>query len=199
MASEVEIANRALTKLGAARIISFGDDNKQARSISSMFDIVRDSELRAHIWSFSVKRVALPALVSTPDWGYDLQYEVPSDYLRLLQVNDFYNGPSLDDYRNAATADYVLEGRKILTNFGAPLKVRYIARVEDTTMWDTNFVEAFACKLAFELAEDLTQSNQKKDTAYNEYKIAIMTAVRSASIEQPAQDLPDNSWLLSRL
>jgi hypothetical protein len=66
-------------------------------------------------------------------------------------------------------------------------------------MWDTNFVEAFACKLAFELAEDLTQSNQKKGTAFDEYKLAIMTAVRSSSIEQPAQDLPDNSWLLSRL
>lgn len=199
MASQVEIANRALTKLGAARIISFGDDNKQARAISSMWDIVRDSELRAHIWSFSVKRTALPALVSTPDWGYEYEYQVPGDYLRLLQVNDVYNGPSMDDYRNGATADYVLEGRKILTDFGAPLKIRYIARMEDTTMWDTNFVEAFACKLAFELAEDLTQSNQKKGTAFDEYKMSLMTAVRAASIEQPAQDLPDNSWLLSRL
>lgn len=199
MASQVEIANRALTKLGAARIISFGDDNKQARAIQSMFDIVRDSELRSHIWSFSVKRTSLAALTSTPDWGYEYEYELPSDYLRLLQVNEMYNGPSMDDYRNAATADYVLEGKKILTNFGAPLKIRYIARVVDTTMWDATFTEAFACKLAMELAEDLTQSNQKRDLAGQEYKFALMQAVRSSAIEQPAQDLPDNSWLLSRL
>jgi hypothetical protein len=72
MTSQVDIANRALTKLGAARIISFGDDNKQARAVSSMFDIVRDAELRSHIWSFSVKRASLPALLSTPDWGFEL-------------------------------------------------------------------------------------------------------------------------------
>ena len=199
MASQVEIANRALTKLGAARIISFGDDNKQARAIQSMFDIVRDSELRSHIWSFSVKRTSLAALTSTPAWGFEYEYELPSDYLRLLQVDEMYNGPSMDDYRNAATADYVLEGKKILTNFGAPLKIRYIARVVDTTMWDATFTEAFACKLAMELAEDLTQSNQKRDLAGQEYKFALMQAVRSSAIEQPAQDMPDNSWLLSRL
>lgn len=199
MASQVEIANRALTKLGAARIISFGDDNKQARAIQSMFDIVRDSELRSHIWSFSVKRTYLAALSTTPDWGFEYEYALPSDYLRLLQVDEFYNGPSMDDYRNGATADYVLEGRKILTNFGAPLKIRYIARQTDTTTWDATFVEAFACKLAMELAEDLTQSNQKRDLAQQEYRFALMQAVRSGAIEQPAQDLPDNSWLLSRL
>jgi len=119
MASQVEIANRALTKLGAARIISFDDDNKQARAVKSMFEIVRDAELRAHLWSFSVKRVSLAALSTTPTWGFDYEYQLPSDYLRLVQVNDVYPGPSLDDYRNASVAEYVVESRKILTNLRA--------------------------------------------------------------------------------
>jgi hypothetical protein len=144
MASQVEIANRALTKLGAARIISFDDDNKQARAINSMFGIVRDAELRAHLWSFTVKRTSLAALTTTPDWGYDYEYQLPSDYMRLLQVNDIYPGPSMEDYRNQAVAEYVVEGRKILTNLVAPLKIRYCARIEDTTQWDAAFVEAFA-------------------------------------------------------
>jgi hypothetical protein len=199
MTSQVDIANRALTKLGAARIISFGDDNKQARAVSSMFDIVRDAELRSHIWSFSVKRASLAALVSTPDWGYSFEYELPSDCLRLIQVNDVYNGPSMDDYRNAPTADYSLEGRKILTDFDSPLKIRYIARQTDTTQWDSLFVEALACRLAMELAEDLTQSNTKRELAQTEYVAALRSAIRASSIEQPAQDMPDNSWLLSRL
>ena len=199
MTSQVDIANRALTKLGAARIISFGDDNKQARAVSSMFDIVRDAELRSHIWSFSVKRASLAALVSTPDRGYSFEYERPSDCLRLIQVNDVYNGPSMDDYRNAPTADYSLEGRKILTDFDSPLKIRYIARQTDTTHWDSLFVEALACRLAMELAEDLTQSNTKRELAQTEYVAALRSAIRASSIEQPAQDMPDNSWLLSRL
>ena len=199
MTSQVNIANRALTKLGASRIISFGDDNKQSRAILSMFDIVRDAELRSHIWSFSVKRDSLPALTSTPAWGFSYEYQMPSDSLRLLMVNDIYNGPSMEDYRNQPVADYSLEGNKILANFAAPLKIRYVSRVTDTTQWDSMFVEAFACRLAMELAEDLTQSNTKRELAQNEYMAALRGAIRASSVEQPAQALPDNSWLLSRL
>lgn len=199
MASQVEIANRALTKLGAARIISFGDDNKQARAVQSMFAIVRDAELRAHVWSFAVKRASLAALVSTPDWGFEYEYELPSDCLRLLQVNDFFQGPSMDDYRNQSTAEYMLEGNKILTDYTAPLKIRYIKREQDTAQWDSTFVEAIACRLAAEMAEDLTQSNQKKDAAWKEYDQALMAAIRSGAVEQQHQDMPDDSWVLSRI
>ncbi len=191
MASQVEIANRALTKLGAARIISFDDDNKQARAVKSMFEIVRDSELRAHLWSFSVKRTSLAALTTTPTWGFDYEYQVPADYLRLVQVNDVYPGPSLDDYRNASVAEYVVESRKILTNLSAPLRIRYVARIEDTTQWDATFVEAIASRLAFEMCEDLTQSNTKKDSARQDYREALIAAIRSDGIEQPPQDQPN--------
>lgn len=199
MASQVDIANRALTKLGAARIISFGDDNKQARAVFSMFDIVRDAELRSHIWSFSVKRASLPQLTTTPDWGFKYEYQIPSDCLRILMVNDIYNGPDMSDYRNKPVAEYSLEGNKILTNIGAPLKLRYISRVEETTQWDSMFVEAFACRLAMEMCEDLTQSNTKRQLAQSEYTAMLRSAIRASSIEQPAQAMPDNSWMLSRL
>lgn len=199
MASSIEIANRALTKLGAARIISFGDDNKQARAVQSMFDIVRDSELRAHIWSFAIKRTSLAALSTTPDWGYTYEYQVPSDLVRILQVNDIYGGPSFEDYRNQSVAEYSLEGNKILTDFAAPLKIRYIARIEDTAQWDATFIEAFACRLAMEMAEDLTQSNTKRELAQREYDQALRMAIKSGGLETPPQALPDNTWVLSRL
>lgn len=199
MASSIEIANRALTKLGAARIISFGDDNKQARAVQSMFDIVRDAELRAHIWSFAIKRASLAALTSTPDWGYTYEYQVPSDLLRILQVNDVYNGPSFEDYRNQSVAEYALEGNKILTDFAAPLRIRYVARITDTAQWDSTFVEAFACRLAVEMAEDLTQSNTKRELAQREYDQSLLMAIKAGGLETPPQALPDNTWVLSRL
>jgi hypothetical protein len=114
-------------------------------------------------------------------------------------VNDVYGGPDMSDYRNAPTADYSLEGNKILTDIGSPLKLRYISRVQDTTQWDAMFVEAVACRLAMEMAEDLTQSNTKRELAQAEYTAMLRSAIRASSIEQPAQDMPDNSWLLSRI
>ena len=44
MSSQIEIANNALTLLGAARIISLGDDVKAARSITAMWNITLDAD-----------------------------------------------------------------------------------------------------------------------------------------------------------
>lgn len=199
MASQVEIANRALTKLGAARIISFGDDNKQSRAISSMFDHVYMSEMRTHVWSFTIKRTSLAALTTTPSWGYSYEYQLPADYLRLLQVDEIFTGVFLDDYVNTDTKEYAIEQGKILTDLGAPLKIKYCAKVEDTNLWDATFVEAIASRLAYELAEDLTQSNTKKADAMTDYQRSMSAAIRSNAIEVPPQMMADNTWIMSRI
>lgn len=199
MAGQVEIANRALTKIGEQRILSLSDDTEPARSIDSLWDIVRDAELRIRRWKFSILRNSMPALVSTPSWGYDYEYQLPADCLRVLQVNDIYPGVSLTNYRNADETQWRVEGRKILTDIGAPLKLRYISRIEDTGQWDAAFVEAFACRLAAEVCERLTQSNTKRELAWEEYKQAVGMAVRADAIEAAPEPMPDSEWVLARL
>lgn len=199
MSSQVEIANRALTKVGEARILSLGDDVEAARVVSAVWDSVRDSELRARNWNFSITRSSLAALVSTPDWGFSYEYQLPSDCLRVLQVGEYFPGASLTDYRSASDAEYQIEGQKILTNIGAPLKIRYVSRVEDTGTWDSAFVEAFACKLAIEVCERLTQSNTKRDMAWREYGDALRSAALADAIENPPEPLADDAWVLSRI
>lgn len=199
MASQVEIANRALTKIGEARILSLSDDVEAARVVSSLWDIVRDAELRSRNWNFSILRASLAALVATPAWGFDYQYQLPSDCLRVIQVDEYFPGPSMSDYRNASEAAYQIEGGKILTDLAAPLKIRYVSRVEDTGSWDAAFVEVFACRLAVEVCERLTQSSTKRDLAWKEYGEAVKGSVRADAIENPPEPLPDDSWMLSRL
>lgn len=199
MASEVEIANRALTKIGASRILSLSDDVEAARSVDSLFSIVRDAELRIRMWKFSITRDSLAALVTTPSWGFDYEYQLPSDCLRVVQVNDIYPGASLSDYRTMDESEWRIEGRKILTDIAAPLKIRYVSQVTDTGQWDAAFTEAFACRLAAELAERLTQSNTKRQLAWDEYKQAISMAVRANAIESAPEPLPDDAWVLTRL
>ena len=50
-----------------------------------------------------------------------------------------------------------------------------------------------------EMAEDLTQSNTKRELAQAEYIASLRGAIRANAIEQPPQDMPDNSWMMSRL
>lgn len=198
-ASVIQIANRALTKLGAARIASLSDDNKQARAISSCFEDLRDDELRAHRWSFALKRTSLAALSDAPAFGYTYQYELPSDCLRIDMVNDEYPAAIMDNYIGAEYNDWVIEGGMILTDIAAPLLLRYISQVTDPTVWDINFREALASRIAYEICEDLTQSDTKKQFAMQDYKRAITQAIRTNSIERPPVMPPDNQWVISRI
>lgn len=199
MASVIQIANRALTKLGAARIISLGDDNKQSRAVLSCFDDLRDDELRSHRWSFAMKRTSLASDSEAPAFGFTYAYTLPADFLRLDLVNDEFPAVVMDNYIGMETNEYTIEGNKILANIAAPLKLRYIARIEDPNQMDVNFREALSCRIAAELAEDLTQSNQKRELAWNEYKQAVSRAIRTNAIEKPPMMQGDNQWIMSRL
>ena len=192
MASKVEIANRALTKLGADRILLLSDLSKEARVMNSMFDTVFDAELRRHRWKFAIKRAALPALADAPAWGYSYAYQLPADFLALVQVNDFY----LRGLKQKAP--WSVESGQLLTDYPAPLKVRYIHRLDNISQADALFVEVLACKLAMEACETLTQSMQKREAAFSEYKFAVSEAVRLDAIENPPDELPWGSWFDSR-
>lgn len=207
MTSQIEIANRALSKLGDARITDLNADLKAARAVSAAFNSVRDDELRAHGWSFAMKRAQLAAEVVAPAFGYAYAYQLPTDYVRLWQVGEWWwAGPDLSDYRNAEGAPYTIEGRFILTSEGrstdgtaAPLKIRYLYRVEDTGQWDACFVEAFACRLAMEVCDELTQSDNKFTKVENQYKDAIKRAMRANAVELPPEYIADDSWVTSRM
>lgn len=199
MASVVDVANRALTKLGAARIVSLSDDNKQARSINSCFYTLLEAELRQNRWTFAIYRTTLPALADAPTFGYKYQYALPADFLRLDMINDMYPSVSLDNYISTEVADYAIENKKILTDLDAPLKIRYGANVTDPNIWDPLFIEALACRLAAEICEDLTQSTPKRQQAWTEYRQALQMAKRANAIERPPAQLPDDSWVFSRL
>lgn len=199
MASDIEIANRGITKLGGARISSFDDNTTEARTMKSIYDTSRKSMLRRATWNFAIKRFTIPAaVVAVADWDYQFQYNLPTDFVRLLQVNDYSEPLGFNNGRTSEDAPYQIEGGRILTNYAAPLKIRYISDVTDPTKFDACFVEAFASQLAFEGCETITQSNTKKQALAAEVKMWLVEAMRTNSAEKPAEAIHDDSWLLSR-
>lgn len=193
MASIVGIANRALTKLGEARVISLSDSAKQAATINSMFDSVRDAELRAHVWSFAKARAALPALSTPPASGYSHQFQLPADHLRLLKVGQYPTYP-----RTSYSSFYALEGGRILINQPGPLSIQYCRRVEDPNLFDALFIEALACRLAVESCEALTQSDTKFNRLVQMYDRALRDAIRANAVERASEAIQDDTWLTSR-
>jgi len=201
MASQAEIANLALSFLGAGTIVNLTDNNTRAQVLNAEYASIRDAELRKHTWRFSVKRASLPALVETPVSGpYGTMFELPVDCIKVLMVGDGWPGVDISDYRTAPTTDdYSVEGDKILTNLPAPLAMKYVYRVVDTGLYDASFTIAFAAMLAWKCCERITQSTEKRQLAQREYDDAISAAVRANAIEKVPEYPADDSWILARM
>lgn len=200
MASRVDLANLALTKLGSAkRITSLTENSVAAGAINAVYDLMRLAELRAHYWAFALKRTAIPASATLPSWGYTLAFPLPADFVRLVQVNQFYLVPGLLDYNDADASDWAIESGSILCNYAAPLRIRYVWNVTDEGTFDPLFNVSFASRLAYECCEQITNSNSKKAALADDYKAAIKEAVKASAIEKPPAVIGDDSWMMARL
>jgi len=106
------------------------------------------------------------------------------DFLALLDIE---NDP-----------DYRVEEGFIRTNAGAPLKIKYIANVENVGLWPALFAECFASRLAYEACERITQSNTKNQLLAQDLSMTMATAFASDAIDDPAIELPESDWIMAR-
>ncbi len=183
--SRVSIANSALLKLGAERITAMTDDNKRARVCNEQFEKIRDLVLIKHPWNFALKRVTLAKLATTPAWGYSTEYQLPSDFLRVLQMQ----------YSDQV---WKVEGQKLLTNEGTA-NILYICKVELEAEYTALFAEAFALRLAADLAYNLIQNPSLAKGFMDEYKEFIRDARTIDSQEGYPDDMEDDSYIEARV
>ena len=186
--SQTRVANHALQKLGAALISSMEEDTREARTVKACYSILRDRELRAHSWNFSIKRAALAPSATVPAFGFAKAFPLPADCLRILPP--------------ARHVDWTIENingvSHILTNEGTVIYLRYVARITDEAVFDELFVDMLACKIAWHCCETITQSNQKKADVMQEYKDARAEARRINAFEQATPQEPEPPWLVAR-
>lgn len=190
MASVVDICNRALQKLGATRITSLTDGSNNARQLSTAYDMRRQAVLAKHPWNFATQRFSLAATGTAPPFGPANAFTLPTGWLRVLPP---------DPSENFTDRDWIIEGNTLMTNQGAPLHLRCVMDVTDTTLFHPLFSEALASDLAYELCEAITQSNAKKEAAAADKKAAIDDAKKVNAIQKVPAVAPDASWLARRV
>lgn len=154
MASSIlDICNLALAHLGEGAITALEDDTVAARACALHFPTVRDALLRARRWNFAQTRAVLSLLADAPAFGWDYQYSLPADCLRVLEVND-------SEFGDVVSEEFIIEGRAILTDASA-VNLVYTKRVDDVAQFDPLFVEALAVKLAIKLTESIRGTTGK--------------------------------------
>lgn len=152
MASAVDIANLALSHLGADAVVtslSPTDGSVESGHCARFLPIARQASLATHDWSFARRRVVLAELTNdSTAWAY--KYQVPAGCLRARKI--LAQGDLYDPERDGAVFDKF--GDALYTNQPEATLV-YTVDVTDTTKYPADFVSALGMLLASYLAGPL--------------------------------------------
>lgn len=155
--SKTDVCNLALDLLSAGVVRDVDNpSNPTEELISRWYEQVRRKVLREHSWNFALKRAALAASSTSPAFGYDSQYPLPADFLRLLYIQGENGGPL--DYNL-----YQLEGGSILTSIGTSssgtVNIVYVSDFQTVSRFDPLFIQLLAHELALAVSYKVTESN----------------------------------------
>lgn len=184
MASPVEICNLALYMVGSERISSLTQDIKRAKICNDLYEVIRDSFLGSHPWNFATRRVELAKTATTPEFGYEYEYQLPADCLRVVCLEH-------DDI------EFKVEGDKLLSD-EATIKMEYIAKEEDGSKYPSYFIDALSAKLAVKLSYPLVQSRELKLELRDNARELLSAARLFDAQEGTPRDLIKSDWTDSR-
>ena len=189
--AEIDVWNMALDMLHEAPVSAPTGDTAVRLWFTRNYAQVRDSELRKFAWNFALARITIAASVDAPAWRWSYKYDLPGDCLRMMPLRE--NGAL-----NGTLLSYELEGDAILTNQSAPIKLRYIKRIETVGLWDALFVDVVAARLASKMAHWLTGKASFAQVADQSYRQTLQEARRIDAIEQFQENLDQNNVIRVR-
>jgi hypothetical protein len=185
MTSQVDICNLALTRIGGG-IISAIDEGTRAADLCLLhYDPSLNSLLRDHEWNFAKKRAVLALSPTAPVSEYTYQFALPSDWLKTCRINEGY----CEDYR--------IEGKMLLADVDT-IRMEYVAKVTDPNLFDAEFVDVFAQRLAAEIAYPLSENSQLSQQAWQVYNDKLRMARTMNARDGSPRNIEAEAWVASR-
>lgn len=185
MTTNITIANNALAMLGDDPISDFNEGSVRSSLVRDMYDNVLLSTLRALPWNCAMRRVVLSPSVGAPAFGFTYKFNLPSDWVRTLSINEKQD-----------IINFKVEGRTILTDVDT-LQLRYVFKNEDAATYDAGLVDVLTFKLAAALAYPITKSTTQVQLMEQKAAEAMRVAKGIDAVEEVHDTWFDES-LISR-
>ena len=201
MASEVDIANLALARLGdVASIASISppEGSAQAEHCARFYPIARDSMLELHDWKFATRRAAL-AQLSTTSWNWAYAYGVPANTIRVLSVLPAESSP--DDEGVDFDLENQADGTPMVLSNLPYATIRYTTRVTDTTKFPPLFTDALAWLLASHLAGPVIKGDAgtaEAKRAMQMFQVMFQQAIASDANQRQHDPVHTPDWMEAR-
>ena len=196
--SETSIINQGLGLIGSLRINDFSDDSENSPQIIQArlhYEPTRDALIRSFRWRFAAGRSQLTQDTSDPDFEYDNQFVLPTDFAASRSVFGD-NGLPMENTRES----YSIEGLLLLTNESS-IALRYTKLITDATKFDPLFVKVLALNLADDFIGPLAGGDKNIQAKIDRKLTVLMPKVRAMD-RQETNTIGRNSkpsWNAARL
>jgi len=188
MADKVTIVNRALALVGAEPITSLTDNTPEAKIANRLYDESRKSILSETLWNSATKRAALNQAVVTLPFVLDdatFVFQLPSDIIRIFGVS-------------ADNINWRIEQQLLIADTNE-IGILYVYNQTDTTKWSSSFVDAFADKLAADMAYSITNSSTMASDLLKKYDgVSLPRAMTENAQVGTPPDIKDDLWSYAR-
>lgn len=181
MASQVEIINMALLRIGSQRITSINDQTSSGQQVKAIYDLCVDFVINTYNWNSCKRRATLNRLVDAPAFEWSYQYQLPTNP-KLLKVLEIYVSSGVEPA-------YAIEGDKLLTN-ASSVNLKYLAKLTNSEDFGQYLTETIISRLAYELAYSQTGSASVKERLQQEY---LMTLQNNSTLDSQ-QDYNDITY-----
>ena len=183
--SDVSIVNQALALLGEGTITSLDDDNDKAKLAKQMYAPVRDALIQAHNWSFAIKWYNLPKSAEVCDGPYKNIFPLPPEVDRVIWVG---SAPQ-EQY----VSQFAVECGGIVSN-DSTCVAQTIIQITDPKKFPPLFVQAFATRLAAEMAIGIAASQSLMQSLYQAYEVKLREAVSRDTMQGTSKQIT-SKWL----
>ncbi|MCP4537779.1 MAG: hypothetical protein GY832_11600 [Chloroflexi bacterium] len=189
MASQTDILNMALLKMGEKTVTSIGQDTPTATKLRAAYDVVLDEALAAGPekgWKFTKERETISVDATSPDSEYDYRFALPNGILRIINVH-----ADGTDY-----TDWVREGQYILTNqVDDEIDLIYVKRVTNTGLFPPHFTRVLYMMLAYQLAFNIIQSKTHANQIFEELYFRVLPKAIALDEQDGYVQEGSSSWV----
>ena len=195
MASNTEIANKAISHLGIQKAIGDLDttNSSTANSIRLHYVNALKETLRAFDWPFAGRYVTLGLVTDDSTADYEFAYRYPSDCLKVRKIQLLGDRSPTNDKRIPYIIGGDDAGLLIYTTI-ADASIWYTTYASDPSRYPEDFIMAFAAKLAWLAAPAIIGGNYqdlRKEVAQF-YDLQLKSS-RATALNEQQPDAEDSS------
>lgn len=180
------IINMAQMKCGLPLSAALNDSDWNADFV---FDNCANECLRSFCWGFA-QEFKILALNGTPEFGFEKQYKLPTDCVRIVDIH------CVNDLRSPK-GRYTVKG-KILRTQLSPCYLRYVTNSVPCDEWPPDFTDAVASRIAVEIAPLSTQTMALSNILMQRYMASLANAQATDARENMERVPHDVNIMLAR-